>query len=137
MTLPDPAGYWYDFNLGDDVPSRPGENLYILTKYLGQEICRIFAEECDLEVPTLRFSSFVDPTQPAPEPFGAFAFSVSWKNAGEAMRSDLRTPSFPHAFEAFHILADLPHRKYSNEKATRLLHGQRRDTLANHWTRPD
>ncbi len=135
VTLPYPAGYWYDFDLPSDVPSRPGANLYILTKYLGQEICRIFAEEHDLEVPTLLFSSFVNPNNPAPEPLGAYAFSVSWQDAGEAMRQALRAPSFPRPFEAFHVVADLPHGKYSNQKAKQLLHWQPRDRLEAHWTR--
>ena len=135
VTLPYPAGYWYDFDLPSDVPSRPGANLYILTKYLGQEICRIFAEAHDLEVPTLLFSSFVNPDNPAPEPLGAFAFSISWEDAGEAMRQAVRAPSFPRPLEPMHIVADLPHGKYSNEKAKRLLKWQPRDRLEAHWTR--
>ncbi len=135
VTLPYPAGYWYDFDLPSDVPSRPGANLYILTKFLGQEICRIFAEEYDLEVPALLFSSFVNPDNPAPEPMGAFAFSVSWQDAGEAMRQALRAPSFQRPFEVFHVVADLPHGKYSNQKAKQLLHWQPRDRLEAHWTR--
>jgi nucleoside-diphosphate-sugar epimerase len=137
VTLQYPAGYWYDFDLREDVPSRPGANLYIISKYLGGEICRIFAEEHDLEVPTLLFSSFVDPSQPPPDTYGAFPFSVSWEDSGEAMRLALRTPSFPHQFEVFHILGDLPHGKYSNEKAKRLLNWQPRDTLESHWSRPN
>jgi nucleoside-diphosphate-sugar epimerase len=136
VTLPYPAGYWYDFHLPDDVPARPGSNLYILTKFLGQEICRIFAEEHDLEVPALLFSSFVNPANPPPEPLGAFAFSVSWEDAAAAMRQALRAPSFPRPFEVLHIVADLPHGKYPNDKAKRLLQWQPRDTLAAHWRRP-
>ncbi len=135
VTLPYPAGYWYDFNLSSDVPSRPGAHLYILTKFLGQEICRIFAEEYDLEVPTLLFSSFVNPSNPAPEPMGAFAFSVSWEDSAQAMRQALRAPSFPRPFEAMHIVGDLPHGKYDNRKAKELLKWQPRDRLEAHWLR--
>lgn len=136
VTLPYPGGYWYDFGLGSDVPSRPGDRLYILSKFLGQEICRIFAEEHDLEVPTLLFSSFVNPTTPAPGTVGAFAFSISWNDSGEAMRQALRAPGFPHPFEVMHIVGDLPHGKYSNEKAKSLLAWQPRDRLEDHWRRP-
>lgn len=135
VTLRAPAGYWGNRDLSPDVPSRPGDNLYILTKYLGQEICRIFAEEHDLEVPALLFSSFVNPATPAPQPLGAFPFSVSWEDSAEAMRGALRAPSFPRPFEAFFILGDLPHGRYSNEKARRLLNWQPRDTLRAHWLR--
>jgi nucleoside-diphosphate-sugar epimerase len=135
VTLPYPAGYWYDFDLPSDVPPRPGAQLYILSKYLGHEICRIFAEEHDLEVPTLLFSSFVDPSGPAPEPMGAFAFSISWEDAAQAMRQALRAPSFPRPLEVMHIVADLPHGKYRNDKAKELLKWQPRDRLEAHWLR--
>jgi nucleoside-diphosphate-sugar epimerase len=135
VTLRHPAGYWGNADLSPDVPSRPGNNLYILTKYLGQEICRIFAEEHDLEVPALLFSSFVNPSNPPPA-LGAYPFSVSWEDSAEAMRQALRAPSFPHPFEPFFILADLPHGRYSNEKAKQLLHWQPRDQLEQHYRKP-
>lgn len=135
VTLTAPAGYWYDFGVAADVPGRPGTNLYILTKFLGHEICRIFAEEHDLEIPLLLFSEFQDPTVPPEEPFGAFPFTVSWNDAAIAMRQALHVPTLPHAFEVFHITADLPHGKYSNDKAKDLLKWQPLDRLEAHWTR--
>jgi len=135
VSLAYPAGYWHDFGLADDVPARPGSGLYFVTKFLGQEICRIFAEEHDLEAPTLLFSSFVDPASPPPEPMGVYPFSVSWEDAAAAMRQALRAPTFPRPFEVFHILADLPHGKYRNDKAKQLLMWQPRDRLASHWRR--
>ena len=94
-----------------------------------------FAEEHDLEVPTLLFSSFVNPKNPAPEPLGAFAFSVSWEDAAQAMRQALRAPSFPRPLEVMHIVADLPHGKYRNDRAKELLKWQPRDRLEAHWLR--
>jgi nucleoside-diphosphate-sugar epimerase len=134
--LPYPAGYWYDYGIVDDVPARPGTELYILTKLLGQEICRIFAEEYDLEVPALLFCAFVNPSTPLGESLGLFPFSVSWSDSADAMRLALRAPSFPHPYEVLHILADLPHGKYTNEKAKRLLNWQPRDRLEQFYTRP-
>src|SRR5207249_4241900 len=55
VTLTGPAGYWDDFGLSDDLPGRPGAHLYTLSKYLGHEICRIFAEEHGLQIPLLFF----------------------------------------------------------------------------------
>jgi nucleoside-diphosphate-sugar epimerase len=135
VTLPYPAGYWYDFDLPADVPPRPGAHLYILSKYLGHEICRIFAEEHALEVPTLLFSSFVDPSTAEESPMGAFAFSVSWEDAAQAMRQALRAPAFPRPLEVMHIVADLPHGKYRNDKAKELLKWQPRDRLERLWSR--
>ena len=42
-----------DFDVPDDAPARPGATLYMHTKFLGQEIVRVFAEQHDLEVPAL------------------------------------------------------------------------------------
>ena len=135
VTLPGPAGYTYDDDLSSDVPSRPGDRLYFITKFLGQEICRVFAEAHGLEVPTLLFSSFVNPTSPPPRPLGAYPFSVSWDDSAAAIRQALHAPDFPHPFEILNILGDLPHGKYSNEKARQLLNWQPRDRLESHWLR--
>jgi nucleoside-diphosphate-sugar epimerase len=135
LGLQHPTGYWYDWDLEVDVPARPGDQLYILTKLLGQEICRVFAVEHGLEVPALLFCNFVAPESPPADPLGLFPFSVSWEDAAAAMRQALHAPSFPHPFELFHILADLPQGKYRNDKAKQLLAWQPRDRMENHWTR--
>lgn len=135
VTLTGPAGYWDDFGLSDDLPGRPGSHLYVLTKYLGHEICRIFAEEHGLQIPLLLFSEFEDPMAPPEEPFGAFPFTVSWRDSALAVRQALHAPAFPRPLEPFHITADLPHGKYSNTKAKTLLGWQPRDRLEAHWRR--
>jgi nucleoside-diphosphate-sugar epimerase len=135
LFLAGPAGYQDDFDLAADVPRRPGTDLYFVSKFLGQEICRIFAEEHDLEVPCLLFGTFLDPTGVPYEPHGAYPLSIAWADAGEAMRLALRAPSYPRPFEILHIGADLPHGKYSIEKAKRLLNWQPRDQLERHWLR--
>jgi nucleoside-diphosphate-sugar epimerase len=87
--LEHPAGYWDDWDLVDDVPARPGDQLYLLTKLLGQEICRIFAEEHGLNVAALLFCSFVAPEQTDAGPLGTFPFSVrdrleqGWQRAAD------------------------------------------------------
>ena len=80
-----------------------------ISKFLGQEIMRIFALEHDLEVPTLVFGPFTNPEDCEPDQLGCYPFLVSWADAAEAVRGALRAPSFPRPFEVFHILADLPH----------------------------
>jgi hypothetical protein len=66
---------------------------------------------------------------------GAWAFSVSWQDAAEAIRQALHVPSFPGPFERLHILTDMPHGKYRNDKAKQLLNWQPRDRLEGHWLR--
>ena len=43
--------------------------------------------------------------------------------------------AFPRPFEVFHIVADLPHGRYRNERSKQLLHWQPRDSLDIHWRR--
>jgi nucleoside-diphosphate-sugar epimerase len=129
------GGYWADADLSSDVPQRPGVALYFISKFLGQEIVRVFALEHDLEVPTLVFGPFTNPDDCDPDEYGGYPFLVSWVDAAEAVRGALRAPSFPKPFEIFHIVADLPHGKYRNERAKQLLHWQPRDTLDIHWRR--
>ncbi|HEX2515834.1 MAG TPA: NAD(P)-dependent oxidoreductase [Chloroflexota bacterium] len=142
VMLDRPGGYWWDADVTADAPPRPGAHLYRHSKYLGQEVCRLFAEEHGLEVPVLLFSTFVDPPTAAatmagrPGGGGLSPLSVSWDDAGHAMRRALEVPSLPSPFEVFLILADLPHGRYSNQKARRLLGWQPRDTLEALWTRP-
>lgn len=137
VTHTGPSGYWDDFGLSDDLPGRPGAHLYVLTKFLGHEICRIFAEEHGLEIPLLLFSEFEHPTAPPEEPFGAFPFTVSWQDSAVAVRRALHAPQLPHPLEPFHITADLPHGKYGNAKAKTLLGWQPQDRLEAHWRRPE
>lgn len=128
-----PAGYDAEFALHDDLPPRPGDDLYFVSKFLGQEICRIFAEVHNLEVPALLFCNFVDPAQPPRNRERFYPFAVSWADSASAVACALEVRSLPRAFEPFHILADLPHGMYTNAKARSLLGWQPGDDLAERW----
>ncbi|MBO0703106.1 MAG: NAD(P)-dependent oxidoreductase [Candidatus Dormibacteraeota bacterium] len=130
-----PAGYGMDFDVPDEAPGRAGGWLYGHSKFLGQELVRLFAEAYDLEVPALYFSIFVNPETAEPRPGGVHPMTISWDDAGQAMRRALEVPSLPSPFEIFHILADLPHGRYSSRKAQELLGWRPRDTLADLWAR--
>ena len=130
-----PAGYAWDFDVPDDAPGRPGARLYTATKYLGQEVVRLFAEQYDLQVPALFYAIFANPENTRAARGGVHPMTISWEDAGLAMRRALEVPELPSPFEIFHILADLPHGKYSNAKAKRLLGWQPRDSLAHLWAR--
>ncbi|HXI16988.1 MAG TPA: NAD-dependent epimerase/dehydratase family protein [Chloroflexota bacterium] len=130
-----PSGYWWDFDVPDDAPSRPGASLYLHSKALGQEIVRLFAEQYDLEVPTLVYCNFVNPEVARDRSGGLHPMTVSWTDAGRAMRRALEAPELSSPFEIIHILADLPHGKYSTAKARRILGWTPRDSLAHLWLR--
>src|SRR5262249_28270430 len=102
---------------------------YLLTKYLGQEVVRSFAEHHDLEVIGLYFHVF----QPgdASEPHRtASPFLVSWADTGQAIRAAVEAPPMPNRYEPFIITADLPHGTFGAEKARRLPGGQPPDASA-------
>jgi nucleoside-diphosphate-sugar epimerase len=130
------AGYTSDYHIPADAPPRPADHLYGHTKYLGQEICRVFAEYYDLEVPVLLFNNFASPERLRERGRGIGPFTVSWEDAAHAMRRAVETPAFPSPYEVMHISADLPHDKFTNEKAKRLLDWQPRDRLERGWSVP-
>ena len=115
---------------------RPGTNLYFVSKFLGQEICRIFAEEHALEVPTLLFSRFISAATLAAGPTGDHQMLISWDDAGRAMRRAVDVAAFPRPFELLQITADVPNGRFCNEKAKRLLAWEPLDRLEGRWRRP-
>ena len=130
----------YDFGIPEEVPPHSGtDNVYALSKSAGQEICRIFAANHSLHVLCMLFLNF---RMPEPEPGQAGMdlnpFTVSWRDAGQAIRLGLEVDlaTLPSKNEAFCVTADLPHGKYSNAKARRLLGFQPQDKLEKYWREP-
>ncbi|MBI3974628.1 MAG: NAD(P)-dependent oxidoreductase [Chloroflexi bacterium] len=126
--------YWHDFDVTVEAPPRPGTGYYLLTKYLGQEVVRSFAETYGLEVIALYFHVFqpANATEPLP---GASPFLVSWEDTGRAFRAAVEAPPMPHRYEPFIITTDLPHGKFNADKAQRLLGWQPQDRFEGHWRR--
>src|SRR5262249_31693991 len=56
----DPPDYTWDYDQTPEAPPRPYRHLYFHSKYLGQEILRVFADYYDLEVPVLLYCHFVN-----------------------------------------------------------------------------
>jgi nucleoside-diphosphate-sugar epimerase len=130
-----PSGYGHEFDVPDDAPPRTGTWQYTVSKYLGQEVARIAAEDHGLETPCLVFCAFVNPDVAEPVPGGPHPMSISWDDAGRALRHAIDVPSFPRPFDIVHLTADLPHGRYANEKARRLLGWAPRDNLEHLYRR--
>jgi nucleoside-diphosphate-sugar epimerase len=132
-----PEGYHWDDRIVDDVPARPGNgmNTYLHSKYLGQEICRVFAEFYELETPTLLFCDFADFVNPRPATHLVHPFTTTWTDAARAIRSALEAPTLPSPFEIFHINSDMPHGIFPNDKAKRLLGWRPQDPPESWWMR--
>jgi len=116
------ADYFHDFDIPDDAPLHPGTDLYALSKYLGGQIVRVFAEQHGLEVITFLYCHFrPGDGGEAEDGSSIYPFATSWEDTGEAFRYGLRATDLPSCHEVFDIVASLPQGKFSNEKAQRLL----------------
>jgi nucleoside-diphosphate-sugar epimerase len=136
VTLAGGTGYWADYDVPGDAPPRAGDHLYGHSKYLGQEILRVFADHYGLEVPVLLFCIFIDPEREAPGR-ELNPFTVSWEDAAHALRRALEVAAFPSPYEVMNVNADLPHGRVTNERAKRLLGWAPRHRLERFWTRAE
>ena len=133
----------FDHLIGPDVPHQPGTFLYALTKSLGQEICRVFTEFHDIYVMDLLFYMFLDPETDDAESGSPIAnvghdlvpYAVSWRDAGECFRCALEVDfdRLPSKCEVFFVFPDLPHQKFTGEKARRIFGWTPQDDLSKYW----
>lgn len=131
------GGHWSDFAIPSDASPRPGTRLYFLSKFLGQEICRIHAEAHGLEVAALLFGHLRDPRDVDRDTIEGMPIVVSWEDAAEAIRCALAVPTLPKPFEVFNVVADLPHDKVANTTAKERLGWLPKDDLRVVWTRAE
>ena len=135
FTIAGPSYEDLDYRIGPDIPSASGTYLYALTKSLGQEISRVFTENHDVHVLTLLFYHFRDTGDHSSDGQDVTPFAVTWEDAGRAFGPALTVglDTLPSRCEAFFIFTDLPHEKFSNEKAKRVLGWQPLDRLEYMW----
>jgi nucleoside-diphosphate-sugar epimerase len=128
----------FDFDISPDAPPQPGTHLYGLSKSLGQEICRIFSHDHDVYVQEYLFFSLRDMAS-LRRGTDATPFSISWQDAGAVFRVGLEIDlaRLPSRCEIFFVFSDMPHGKFSNEKAKRILGFQPKDDLSIMWHKPD
>ena len=129
--LDERAGYWWDYDVAGNVPGRPGRHLYAHSKFLGDEICRLFAENYGLEVPVLLYTQFLNPAVRG----GLASMAVSWQDSARALRAALEVPSLPTPYEEIVITSDLPHGRFSALRAKEVLGWEAQDDLSALWTR--
>ena len=129
VALTHEVGYWGDEEVPGNAPPRVGTHLYGHSKFLGQEILRVFAEFYGLEVPVLLYNIFVAPDKP----FGMDHFAVSWRDSSRALCAALTVPSLPRPYELMNISADLPQGRFLTSRAEELLGWKPLDDLHQNW----
>ena len=135
FTIAGPTYEWFDYSIGPDIPSQSGTGLYALTKSLGQEICKVFSENHDVHVLTLLFYNFRYGDDHSEDGQDFTPFSVTWSDAADAFKHALSIDldRLPSRCEIFNIFADLPHERFSNEKAKQILGWQPTNQLDQFW----
>lgn len=114
--------YWPDFDIPDEAPLHPGSDLYALTKLLGGEMVRVFAEAHQLEVLCFLFTSFrAGNGGDAADGSGVHPLTIAWEDTGDPFRLGLQVDSLPSCYEVFDMTVGLPHGKFGTSKAQRLL----------------
>ena len=137
FTVAGPTYERIDYEIGPDVTPQPGTNLYALTKSLGQEACRVFSDNHDIHVLTLLFYNFFDPSDTSRYGKDVTPYAVTWDDAAEAFPLALTVDesALPSRCEVFYIFTDMPHGRFSNEKAKRILGWQPTNRLEKFYTR--
>jgi nucleoside-diphosphate-sugar epimerase len=133
MTMDPVTGYWWDYDVPGNVPSRPGRNLYAHSKFLGQEICRVFSESYDLEIPVLVYAQFLNPDVTRT----VWTMAVSWRDSARALRRAIEVETLPSPYEEMAITSDLPSGKFSAARAKELLGWEAQDDLSALWAYRD
>jgi nucleoside-diphosphate-sugar epimerase len=123
----------HDFGITEEFPLHSGNQLYAISKYLGQEICRAYAWQYGIEVPCLLYCTFHEPEEAIG--FDWSGFIVSWRDSGESIRRAVEVERLPSPFEVFNIMADLPYRRFLNDKAKRILGWQPQENFRVCWER--
>lgn len=81
FTVTGPPYEGFDFNIRADVPPQSGIHLYAQSKWLEQEICRIFNEHQDIWVQEDLCYNFGNSLDLKPGG-GRVPFQISWADAG-------------------------------------------------------
>ena len=86
---------------------------------------------------TLLFYNFRYPDDHSADGQDFTPFTVTWGDAGEAFRPALSIDleSLASRCEIFNIFADIPHGKFSNEKAKRVLGWRPTNQLDQFWNK--
>lgn len=114
------TAYDHDFGL-DEAPAAPGSGYYGVTKWLGREICRLWAEAHDLQIISFVFGGLGAAPEAPQVGKDTPLFRVVWPDLQHACKLALEIDSVPDGFQEFNLFSYTGHGKYSLDKARRIL----------------
>jgi hypothetical protein len=128
--------YGQDFDV-EDPPLRPGTSLYMLTKHLALELCRIHARSGQIH--TLFFLFFgIEPKPEAPVTGRDFhPFTITHDDLQLACRLALELETVPEWFQSINLLSFLAQGKYRIDKAKRILGFEPQEEVERYYRRPE
>ncbi|OGG56096.1 MAG: hypothetical protein A3F84_01405 [Candidatus Handelsmanbacteria bacterium RIFCSPLOWO2_12_FULL_64_10] len=127
--------YRHDFDVGD-VPQRPGTGYYFITKHLSMEICKVYARAYGIQTVCFQFNTLGPrPTEPV-SGHDFLPFRIVWEDLVNACCLALEVESVPENFQAFNLHSFLPQRKYSIDKARRMLGYEPLEPVEKWYRRP-
>jgi len=122
QTAPQTACDWFlhDFDVSDP-PMAARTGYYLCTKYLGNEICRIYAREHGIQTICFLFN-LTGPKPRVPVVREDFPpFHTVWEDLQHAIRLAIEVESISEHYPEFNMLSYHAHSKFSTEKARRML----------------
>lgn len=128
----EPVGYAADRRVGSDAPARSGDEPYFLTKFLGQEICRVFAERFAIATPILLFTQLLTPESTSGK---VHPFAVSWADGGRAIASAAAVERLGEPAPVVNVRAPSPHGRYREGDTAAVLGWEPQDRLDRLWMR--
>lgn len=137
----------YDCRITEHVPPHPGLRIYAITKGVGHEITRVFAENHrqQLRVMNVIFNGFYNPEPSSERRFDGTGapggdtqvMAISWPDAGRLLRRCLEVPlsRLPRTCEVLFGHTTTPHGRYDNTYTRAVLGWEPIDALAGYWSR--
>ena len=130
------ARYWFDHDFDvDAIPEWPGTGYYMCTKYLGQELSRIYARTYGIQTIYFLFNGLGPSPTEAVRDKDFPPFTVVWEDMQHACRLALEIDSVPDNFQYFNMLSYLGQGKYSIDKARRILGFEPRERWSEYFRR--
>ena len=125
-----PYGHLIDRAVHPETPPHPADGLYFLTKFLGQEICRLVAGGHGIACPVLLFNQLLTPEKHTRR---YAPLTISWRDAGRALLAAARVKSLTDPTQVLHIGVEAPHDRYQLRPAREVLGWEPLDRLDGAW----